>query len=175
MLNHKHFGFAIRKNPYRTPELILILLKVYSYHKKDRMLETYLLLLKMIKILKEEAGIVSTDSFSSNVLLFVQQYIDRHYQNHINLEALSELTHYNESYLSTQFKKTFGIGINEYLRNVRMEHALLDLMESDKKILEIAFQNGFESIQSFNRIFKKLYDETPKNYRERSREMVCPS
>ena len=175
MLNHKHFGFAIRKNPYRTPELILILLEVYSYHKKDRMLETYLLLLKMIKILKEETGIVSTDSFSSNVLLFVQQYIDRHYQNHINLEALSELTHYNESYLSTQFKKTFGIGINEYLRNVRMEHALLDLMESDKKILEIAFQNGFESIQSFNRIFKKLYDETPKNYRERSREMVCPS
>ena len=70
MLNHKHFGFAIRKNPYRTPELILILLKVYSYHKKDRMLETYLLLLKMIKILKEEAGIVSTDLFSSNVLLF---------------------------------------------------------------------------------------------------------
>lgn len=96
------------------------------------------------------------------------EYLDYNYKNRISLDDLAKLTNYNKSYLATAFKKKMGITIFEYLSNVRIQHSLDDLKNGNDTIVEIALNNGFANIQIFNKTFKKVFNMTPKQYRNKN-------
>ncbi|HQL83140.1 MAG TPA: helix-turn-helix transcriptional regulator, partial [Spirochaetota bacterium] len=59
-----------------------------------------------------------------------------------------------------------GYKINDYINKLRIEDAAAKLAERDGKIIEIAFSVGFESLTTFNRVFKSVVGKTPTEYRE---------
>ncbi len=101
------------------------------------------------------------DLFIANVTDFVSQ----NYQNHISLNDMAKALSFNYSYLSRTFKKVFSINFNEFVNLYRVARATELLTEGDDKITEIAFASGFQSVRSFNAIFKKRTGLTPKEYR----------
>lgn len=103
---------------------------------------------------------------SSELITSISEYIDYNYARPISLDEISSLTHYNKSYLSSLFKKKLGITIFEYLKNVRLQHCLHELKTTHKTIVDIALENGFANIQSFNKLFKEIYQMTPVQYRK---------
>lgn len=89
---------------------------------------------------------------------------ERYYEN-ISLSEMADLVHMDVTYFSKYFKKSMGMNFKDYLSNIRMSHALQDLVNSEKTITRIAVDNGFFSTNGFNKKFKEVYEQTPSNYR----------
>lgn len=96
----------------------------------------------------------------------IVEYIHNNYQEQITLSALADAFHISDSHLSRQMKLTMGIGFREYLCKVRLQHAVEDLLRTDKLVISIANDNGFPGISAFNKAFKDEFGVTPSVFRK---------
>ena len=100
----------------------------------------------------------------------INNYIRANYAQPISMKELSEKLYLSNGYLSRFFKKNYGMSFAEYLTNIRLFHAVDDLLYTNIPITKIAFENGFGSMAMFNKAFKSVYGETPSAFRKRARE-----
>lgn len=96
----------------------------------------------------------------------VMQFIRENYTSDLSREGLAAAVNMNPNYMSTLFKKYTGYKINDYINKLRIEEAAEKLSRDDEKIIEIAFSVGFESLTTFNRVFKSIIGKTPTEYRD---------
>ncbi|MBD2861529.1 helix-turn-helix transcriptional regulator [Paenibacillus oceani] len=96
----------------------------------------------------------------------VVQYINQHYHSRITLETLSKQFYISPYYLSRIFKKATGFSFVEYLTTVRIKEAQKMLRKTNMKVSDIAADVGFENISHFIKIFKKLSQCSPLQYRK---------
>ncbi len=92
-------------------------------------------------------------------------YIKKYYNHSINLVSISEHVHMNPAYFSVMFKKKTGIGVVEFVTDVRMDKAKKLLMETDYKTYQIAESIGYSDPAYFSKIFKRQHGMTPQEYR----------
>ena len=64
------------------------------------------------------------------------------------------------------FKQEYGATPKEYVDEMRVRKAEQMLVNTDKKIINIAYDVGFSSLSSFNRFFKSKTGKTPSDYRK---------
>jgi len=69
------------------------------------------------------------------------------------------------NYAMSLFKKAFGTTLIEYLTHHRVSHAQRLLATTDEKIVEVAFNSGFNSISRFNEAFRRACNCAPREYR----------
>ncbi len=93
-------------------------------------------------------------------------YMQSEYNREITLNELAENLYLSNAYLSRFFKKNFGKNFKDYLNEIRVVHAIDDLLGSEKTMTKIAMDNGFPSVSRFNQVFKELYHVSPLAYRE---------
>ncbi|UQZ86374.1 HTH-type transcriptional regulator YesS [Paenibacillus konkukensis] len=105
------------------------------------------------------------DHVTKMVMQSVKSYIDEHYHQEISLEILSQKTFMSSSYISQLFKKTFGIGVSEYVSQVRLDKAKDMLEDQALKIERIAELVGMSNSTYFITKFKKRFGLTPNQYR----------
>lgn len=101
----------------------------------------------------------------TNYIVFVKAYIKEHLDEDLNLMVLSEVVHLNASYLSRLFRKETGEKLYDYILNRRMHKAKEYILKDTRRIQDIARDVGYESVQSFNRAFKKHTGMSPMDYR----------
>ena len=82
------------------------------------------------------------------------------------LPKLLEITGKSQEYLNRSFRKYYRMTPTEYINILRLANAAKLLQNTDEKIIDIAYNCGFNSISYFNRIFKSHYGMTPREYRE---------
>lgn len=92
--------------------------------------------------------------------------LNQHYDQPVTLESAAAISHYSTAYLSRIFKAELGINFYEYLTRCRLQHAIADLEDPNRKIADVALKNGFQEVKSFNLMFKRHFGQTPSNYRE---------
>ena len=97
----------------------------------------------------------------------VLEYIQENYQKTLTIGELAELLHFSDTYFMRFFKKCTGVTCVEYINEYRMNKAVELLQNTELTIMDIAMQVGMHNISYFNRIFKKKYNMTPKEYRKR--------
>ena len=93
------------------------------------------------------------------------QYIEKHYQEKVTLNSLAEQMGYNPSYLSQLFRDNVGVNFYDYVTRKRLRESIFALQQTDKKILDIAADSGFQDIKAFNTKFKEVFGRTPSEYR----------
>ncbi len=98
-------------------------------------------------------------------LSLITSYMKENYQKDISLESLAETFGYSPTYLSRMFRKYAKTNYKTCLDDIRLEHAVKDLTESQTPIGEIAYSNGFPNTKAFSKIFKKRYGMLPSTYR----------
>lgn len=101
------------------------------------------------------------------------QYVNTNYQNSFNLKDLAEAMYVSTSTLSRFFKKMTGYYFGDYVTNVRLKHAVSDLLNTDKNMTRISADCGFSNPSVFNKTFKNTYGMTPSEYRVANREQVA--
>lgn len=100
----------------------------------------------------------------------ILNYIHQNYASPISLQEAADSLHLSAPYLSAFFKQNMNENFNTYVNQVRLKHAVDDLIYSDKSITSITFDNGFASTNAFNKLFKEKYQTTPNRYRQEKRE-----
>ncbi len=96
----------------------------------------------------------------------VMDYIDEHYTEHITLEQLASIIHVCPPYLNRIFKEILHISPIAYLRRKRIEQSYYLLINTNKKISDIAGLCGFDNLSNFNRAFVQILHTTPKEIRK---------
>lgn len=96
----------------------------------------------------------------------VLDYIDNHYMEDLSLETVASAAGFSKYYFTRLFKQYTDTTFYDYLSYKRIRVAESLLSRPDLSITEIALQSGFSSISTFNRIFKKLKNCSPTEYRE---------
>ena len=87
-----------------------------------------------------------------------------------SLRYLANVLSLSTTYLSTLFKQLFGSTFQHYMLTTRMDRAKILLLSTDMKIYEIAAAVGFEDPNYFSASFKKRFQLTPNQFKERSKE-----
>ncbi len=85
----------------------------------------------------------------------------------LTLHSLSCKLGYSEFYTTRKFKEISGMQFRDYLRCRKLAFALKEVRDSERGILEIAFDYGFSSHEAFTRAFKAAYGVTPSEYRKK--------
>ena len=122
----------------------------------------YQLLYEIIKGLFFSSKVSHSDSF----LIKVVSYIEKHYNEPINIERLSKKFHISQNHLIRTFKSEIGYTPYEHLKKYRLLKASELLEMTDYSIKEISSLTGFPSYSNFIYQFKTQYGVTPCTYRK---------
>ncbi|MBC7981233.1 MAG: helix-turn-helix transcriptional regulator, partial [Armatimonadetes bacterium] len=87
----------------------------------------------------------------------------------IRLEELLEITSMSKPTFSRLFKKHSGKSFSDFVTHLRLQAACRELIDTEHPIIDIAFGCGFHQISFFNRIFRRIFQCTPTQYRTRKR------
>lgn len=94
-------------------------------------------------------------------------YMEDHFAEKVTLADLSEIAHLSPIHFSRVFKTVSGFSPMDFLNQLRVQKAAQLLVKTDKTIVEIAMDTGFNDGNYFSRFFKKCRNETPSEFREK--------
>jgi AraC-like DNA-binding protein/quercetin dioxygenase-like cupin family protein len=98
----------------------------------------------------------------------IQEHVFHHFQDNIKLNEIASLIGLSEGAFCSFFKKNTKKTFFTFLKEIRISYACKLLTEdADKPISDICFESGFNNYTNFNRQFKEITGNTPKEYRER--------
>jgi len=103
-----------------------------------------------------------------SVIQRLRAYIADHLSENISREMLADYVHLNPAYLSRLFKKETGMSITDYLLNERMRIAKELIVSSTIPIFEIAQKLGYYNFSYFSKMFKKIHQANPQQFRKQS-------
>lgn len=94
------------------------------------------------------------------------RYIRSNIGKDISLDEMADIANLSTFYLAHLFKQQTGFAPKEYLINTRLDQAKVMLARTTKTIAEIAYEVGYSSSSSFNNMFVKRTDMSPRQYRQ---------
>lgn len=93
------------------------------------------------------------------------QYVRRNLATRFTLSGLAAAISLNPEYFSRQFRKTFGMPPQEWIKRERIHHAASQMVETGTRIKQIAISLGYEDLYFFSRQFKSVMGRSPRKYR----------
>lgn len=97
----------------------------------------------------------------------VKAYIDQHYREPLKIKDLSSIVFLSQAYLTRLFREQIGFSIKQYLQIVRLSAAAKALLNSNASVKAIALSVGYNDANYFSIAFRKHFDLTPLDYREK--------
>ena len=99
-----------------------------------------------------------------SVIEHIKSYVNKHLNQPITLNDIASEIGYSKFYTSRIFKEVTGLSLFEYIRSERLLASAFSLRNSEKKILDIAFDFMFDSHEGFTRAFTNSFGITPKKF-----------
>lgn len=99
----------------------------------------------------------------------IMSYIDENFSSQIRLEDIAEIENITSTHASHIFKDSFGISFQEYVNMKRLEQSIL-LMNTDKTLIDIAYESGFSDPKYMTKMFKKYFNCTPKVFKDEAQK-----
>lgn len=94
-------------------------------------------------------------------------YLNSNFSSKISLESIADKFGFTPQYFSKFFKHKTGKNFHAYLSDLRLEHALEDMLTTDAKLDSIAYKNGFPNPRTFSSAFRQTYGYLPNDYRKK--------
>ena len=142
----------------------------------DRELRCCMLLMEFMLILDEHRDefapeIRSSDSYSytdtvMRRMIVVTDYIKNNLTaDDLSQGAMADMAGISKDYFSRIFRSVTGMNYSKWLNMVRLDKATELLADRERTLTEIAMLSGFQSISSFNRVFRTEKGMAPGEYR----------
>lgn len=150
--------------------------QVYENLGSDILSDCYTVLLfsLLAENFPDSSGNAVYDAESLLNLQTVLDYIDTNYARAITLQTLAEKINYSDSYIFLLFSRYSGMSYKEYIDRVRISHATEYIRKGGKTFTEIAALCGYDTIRTFNNVFKRMMDCTPTEYKNAQVESKSP-
>lgn len=94
-----------------------------------------------------------------------RQYIEQHKLEPLSLADVARASGASVFHFCKVFKKTTGLKFTDYVARVRLEDAKAQLLNPSRRVSEIAYDVGFQSLTQFNRMFKRIFGQSPTEFR----------
>ena len=94
-----------------------------------------------------------------------RDYIDKHKMEPLSLAAVAKAAGASVFHFCKVFRKTTGLKFTDYVTRVRLEDARTELLNPNLRISEVAYDVGFQSLTQFNRAFKRVFGQSPTEFR----------
>lgn len=95
-----------------------------------------------------------------------REYVKQHYADSaLSLTQVAEAVHLSPNHLSTSFKEKTGVGLSEYLIDIRIRHAKQLLATTDLLASEVGERVGYQNMNYFSMLFKRIVGMSPSQYR----------
>jgi AraC family transcriptional regulator len=96
-------------------------------------------------------------------LLFIQNNI----QEEFDLEAVASEAGFSPYHFYRLFRTFTGESLKAYIRRLRLENAAFRLQTGQEQIIDIAFDSGFYTHETFTRAFRKQFNIHPSGYKKK--------
>ena len=99
-------------------------------------------------------------------------FLEQHHAERVRVRDVAEMMGYNEDYLSRLFKKYMGIGMIDYLYELRIGYVYRDLTRTALPVGEIFERHGCRNRKLAQRLFKERYGAAPGELRKSLRQQA---
>ena len=165
-LPHRNCVFDFDKNR----ECALVLRQaLFGIEPRNEREEAYLLHSLLFRILALHVRTKEKEVFSVvSIADGIKNYLENNYHRPISIEELARQSGYTRNYIYKIFRKAFGISVQEYLVNLRIEKAkcLLDDCENNFTVGNVAAAVSFSDPLYFSKLFRKKTGKSPVEYRK---------
>ncbi len=157
-------------------DIVLKMKEIFFSESTDRELKCCMLLMQFMLALDEhreefapELDAGGRTGYTDDVMrrmIMVTDYIKNNLTaDDLSQGAMAELAGISKDYFSRIFKNVTGLNYSKWLNMIRLEKATGLLAQNDLTLTEIAMLSGFQSIPSFNRVFRDEKGMAPGEYR----------
>jgi AraC-like DNA-binding protein/ligand-binding sensor protein len=101
------------------------------------------------------------------LVLKAREYIDKHKTEELSLADVAKASGASVFHFCKVFHKATGLTFTDYVARVRLEDARTRLLNPNLRVSEIAYDVGFQSLTQFNRTFKRVFGQSPSEFRAR--------
>lgn len=131
----------------------------------NKLSEALILFLRTAAAAGEHASKPNEQEEGNPLFWTALHYVHAHYTERLTLDMVAKYLHISETYVSRMFREKTGRSFLEYVHQLRIDSAASMLITTDRTIMDIAFDTGFESPRTFYRVFKAIRGQSPKEYR----------
>ena len=159
------------------------LLERFDIHKANRRFDKFDGLIPLWRESLTRAGSGTVDLASESMVLytFSRLWSSKNEQNslvgkilkisenkfddpELSISGIADMLSYNPKYLSHAFKKAMDMTYSEYLRDMRIKHAISLFNEGIDSVKNVAILSGFSDPLYFSNVFKKITGKSPREY-----------
>lgn len=130
---------------------------------KELLFRFFRLLYQYEYVVKNEN--TSNDSEMEKKLKTVIAFIQEHYTENMSIREIARVCHFSQAHFMNFFKRFAGMTCVEYINHYRLSRAAETLVTTDLPVMETALENGFHNISYFNKLFRREFGATPREYR----------
>lgn len=110
----------------------------------------------------------SSDEQRRRQVTTMAAFIAARYRDEVSIKDIARAAQLSPNYAMQLFRRECGLSIWQYLTRLRVSHAQVELLCSDKTVLSIALEAGFGSLARFYAAFQKECGIAPGEYRKRA-------
>ncbi len=92
-------------------------------------------------------------------------FVEAHKMESFSLSDVAKAAGASVFHFCKVFHRATGLKFTEYVARVRLEDARTELLNPNRRISEIAYDVGFKSLTQFNRTFKRVFGQSPTEFR----------
>jgi AraC-like DNA-binding protein len=157
-----------------TNRLILLAKEQNTFKRLIEFLEIlYTLAISKEYVLLDKQDTKAQPSGKTERINAVLGYIIDNYKNEISLDQAAALINMTPNAFCKYYKKTTKKTFIETVTDYRINYAIQQLVNSDKSISDICFENGFGDLSHFYKLFKRKMKLSPLKYRKEFRKDVA--
>ena len=100
-----------------------------------------------------------------HIVTRARQFIAQNKQRSLSLADVAQAAGASIFHFCKVFRQSTGLKFTDYVARVRLEDAKTGLLNPNRRISEVAYDVGFQSLTQFNRTFRRIFGQSPTNYR----------
>jgi len=142
------------------------------FHTKVLTKKQYRSMLRLLEIFARHLSILSNQVAFENsatepvAISRAKKFIAQNQGGALCLATVAKAVNTSTFYFCKLFKRATGLTFTDYLARVRIERAKALLLDRNRRVSEVAYDVGFQSLTHFNRVFKKIVGRSPSSYRQ---------
>ncbi|PXX30516.1 AraC family transcriptional regulator [Arenibacter sp. ARW7G5Y1] len=163
---------GLRFSGHRSEKLKNLMLQAYNEKGIDRILTSIRLLNEMAQF--ETSEVLCSKGYIPDVsyrdydrLDNCLEFIMSNYKKSITLKEVADIANMTPNSFCRYFKRRTNMTFSKFLIEFRVGKACQLLLNTEKKIIEIAFDCGFNSLSNFNNQFASVKGMSPREYRKK--------